>query len=58
MCDLEEIPAKPPKAGGKIGFGDMGNYWEIKNVLVGPSQGCGTGLLRDILGQERARNPH
>lgn len=39
MYDLEEIPVKPPRAGGKIGFGDMGNDWEIKNVLVGPAQG-------------------
>lgn len=58
MYDLEEIPVKTPKAGGKIGFGDQGNYWEINNTLVGPAQGCGMGLLRETLGQERARNPH
>lgn len=56
MYDLEEIPVKPPRAGGKIGFGDMGNDWEIKNALVGPAQSCGMGLLRDTLGQE-SKNP-
>lgn len=57
MYDLEEIPVKPPRAGGKIGFGDMGNDWGIKNALVGPAQGCGMGLLRETLGQ-REQKPH
>lgn len=46
MYDLEEIPVKPPRPGGKTGFGDMGNYWEIKNTLA-VGWGCsGTPLDR------------